>query len=375
MNSIDTSKPVLVTGATGYVAGWIIKRLLEEGVTVHATVRDLRKVAQRAHLDALAAELPGTLRYFQADLLEQGAFRETMQGCQVVFHTASPFTSNVEDPQRDLIDPAVLGTRNVLSEATRVETVTRVVVTSSCAAIYGDSQDLKNAKGPKFSEADWNETSSVDHQPYSYSKLLAERAAWEIAEQQDRFRLVTVNPSLVLGPSLNGRPTSESFNIMKQLLDGTMKSGAPDLRIGVVDVRDVAEQHLRAGFFPNASGRYVCSAHDSGILDIAASVRRNFGTTYPVPTRALPKWLLWLVGPVVNKAFTRQMIAKNVGWPWSADSGKAIRELDMQYRPIDESTRDMVQQMVRAGLVEGSGRSKTEPPLYTPAARPAPPNA
>ena len=375
MNSIDTSKPVLVTGATGYVAGWIIRRLLEEGVRVHATVRDLNKQAGRAHLDELAAELPGTIRYFQANLLDQGAFHEAMQGCQVVFHTASPFTSNFEDPERDLVDPAVLGTKNVLGEATRVASVTRVVVTSSCAAIFGDSQDLLDAKGPRFTEADWNTTSSLDHQPYSYSKVLAERAAWEIAEGQEQFRLVTVNPSLVLGPSLNRRPTSESFSIMKQLLDGTMKAGAPDLRIGVVDVRDVAEQHLRAGFYPNASGRYICSAHDSGVLELAESVRRNFGATFPIPSRTLPKWLLWLAGPIADKRFTRKVISRNIGWPWSADSGKAIQELGMRYRPIDESTRDMVLQMVQAGLIDGTGLTEAQRTLYVPPARPPQPSA
>jgi dihydroflavonol-4-reductase len=245
-------------------------------------------------------------------------------------------------------------TRNVLTEATRVESVTRVVVTSSCAAIYGDSQDLLDAKGPKFTEQDWNTTSTLDHQPYSLSKVLAEREAWKIAEGQSRFRLVTVNPSLVLGPAINDLPTSESFSIIKQLLDGTMKAGAPDLRLGVVDVRDVAEQHLRAAFVPEASGRYICSAHDSGILDIAASIRRSFGTAYPVPSRTLPKWLVWLVGPFVNKAFSRRMISRNVGWRWHADHGKAVRELEMQFRPLDESTRDMVVQMEKSGLIPES---------------------
>lgn len=164
-----TSKaPVLVTGATGYLAGWIIKRLLEEGKTVHAAVRDPGKIAKLSHLNAMAASSPGEVKYFKADLLEAGSYAEAMKGCDVVFHTASPFTSNISDPQRDLVDPAVKGTRNVLETANETKSVKRVVVTSSCASIYGDNQDVANAPGGILTEEVWNTTSRLDHQAYSF---------------------------------------------------------------------------------------------------------------------------------------------------------------------------------------------------------------
>lgn len=351
MTAYDTSEPVLVTGATGYVAGWIVRRLLEEGFTVHAAVRNPSQKGKVTHLDALAATLPGKLRYFASDLLEPGSYAEALRGCRVVFHTASPFIAAVDDPQRDLVDPAQLGTRNVLEQAAATSSVTRVVVTSSCAAIYGDNRDLLHAQGPKFTEEDWNTTSSLAHQPYSYSKVVAEREAWRLAEAQDRYRLVTVNPSLVLGPGISPHGTSESFNIIRQLADGTMRAGVPDLPIGVVDVRDVAEQHLRAGLWPDARGRYIASAHDTSFLGIAQSLRASVGDAYPLPRRAVPKWLLWLIGPFVNRAFTRKMVARNVGYPWRGDSSKAIRELGMSYRPLDETTRDMLAQLVEVGVV------------------------
>lgn len=141
----DAKEPVMVTGATGYVAGWLIKRLLEEGKTVHAAVRDPSRVAKLSHLNAMASSLPGELKYFKTDLLEEGSYGEAMKGCGVVFHTASPFTSKISDPQRDLVDPAVKGTRNVLETANATKSVKRVVLTSSCASIYGDSQDIANA--------------------------------------------------------------------------------------------------------------------------------------------------------------------------------------------------------------------------------------
>jgi nucleoside-diphosphate-sugar epimerase len=347
-----TAHPVLVTGATGFVAGWLVKRLLEEGMTVHAAVRDPSNTSKIAHLTRLADELPGTIRFFAADLLDQGSYKEAMAGCTVVFHTASPFTSKFTDPQRDLVDPAVKGTRNVVDTANETETVTRVVVTSSCAAIYGDNADLAEISGGVLTEANWNTTSSLGHQPYSYSKVEAEKAAWEIAEAQDRWSLVTINPSLVLGPTLSGNSTSESHNLMKQMGDGTLKTGAPPLEIGMVDVRDVAEAHIRAGFAAAAQGRYITSAETVSFLDAGKILRAHFGERWPFPTRELPKWLLWLVGPMINKSLTRNMVARNMGYPWKADNAKSRQELGLDYGPVSKAVTDMFAQMIETGAVK-----------------------
>jgi nucleoside-diphosphate-sugar epimerase len=343
---IDTTAPVMVTGATGYVAGWLVKRLLEEGLTVHAPVRDPKSKKKLKYLDALAEEAPGELRYFEADLLEEGSYAEAMDGCQVVFHTASPFKLDVKDPQKELVDPALLGTRNVLEEVNRTPSVKRVVLTSSCAAIYGDNADLLETPEGKFTEEIWNESSSLEHQPYSYSKTVAEREAWKIAGQQDRWELVTINPSLVLGPGINPFGTSESFNIIRQLGDGTMKSGLPRMGFGVVDVRDVAEAHLRAAFTPEAKGRYITSAHNTDFPAMAETLLAKYGGDYPIPRRVMPKWLVWLVGPLVNDAMSRKFVSRNVGHPFVADNSKSVRELGISYRPLADSMNELFQQMI-----------------------------
>jgi len=209
------------------------KKILEEGLTVHAPVRDPENAEKMQYLNIIAEKAPGTIKFFKADLLDEGSYAEAMAGCQIVFHTASPFKIDVVDPQKELVDPAQLGTRNVLEEVNRTPSVERVVLTSSCAAIYGDNADLKKTPNGIFTEDIWNTSSSLEHQPYSYSKTLAEKEAWKINEKQTRWKLVTVNPTLVIGPGINPYATSESFKLVKQFGDGSTKAGAPRLGFGV----------------------------------------------------------------------------------------------------------------------------------------------
>lgn len=349
MSTVDKSKPVLVTGATGYVAGRLVEKLLSEGHTVHAAVRDPQNKEKTKFLDDLAAQLPGEIKYFKADLLEDGSYDEAMKGCEIVFHTASPFIRNVEDPKRDLVDPAKKGTRNVLESANRTESVKRVVVTSSCAAIYGDSKDLESVPNNTLTEELWNTSSSLEHQPYSYSKVEAEKEAWKIANEQDRWRLVTINPSFVLGPGINPYATSESFEIMKQIGKGDFKMGAPEFNIGCIDVRDLAVAHYRAGTYPDAKGRHIISGHNSGFQEIARIIKEAY-PNYPISTRKIPKWLLWLIAPSVG--MTRKEVSFNVGYPWKADNSKSKRELDMEYRPLKETVLEFFDQLVKAEVIE-----------------------
>jgi dihydroflavonol-4-reductase len=334
----------MVTGATGYVAGWIIKKLLDEGFTVHAAVRHPENKESLKYLDALAAKASGSIIYFKADLLDEGAYDTAMKGCELVFHTASPFTSKIKDPQKDLIDPALKGTKNVLGSVNRTESVKRVVLTSSCAAIIGDAIDCREYPGGIATEAQWNVTSTVGHQPYSFSKTVAEHAAWEMNEAQNRWDLVVINPSFVIGPGINPNATSESFNLVRQLGDGSMKSGVPSFYIGVVDVRDLAEAHFKAAFKPEAKGRHIISAENSDFRTLANFLSKKYGTAYPFPQKTLPKFLVWIIAPAAG--FTRKMIRLNVGYPWMVNNTKSIKELGVKYRPVETSIVDFFQQMI-----------------------------
>lgn len=353
MHTIDKTKPVLVTGANGYVASWLVKALLDHGMTVHAAVRDPKNEKKLAHLVKAAAESKGEIRFFASNLLEPGSYKEAIKGCELVYHTASPFTSNYKDAQKELIDPAVKGTENVLNAANESGTVKRVVVTSSCAAMYSDATDTLNEPAGMLTENSWNKTASLDYQPYSYSKTLAEKKAWEIANNQDEWDLVTINMSLVMGPPLNPlETTSESFTLLKQMGDGTFKSGAPKLGIGVVDVRDVADAHFNAGFNPSAHGRCITSGHATNFFDMAQTLLPKFGAHFPIPKGVAPKFLLMLFGPFINKALTRRFIRNNVNVVWKADNSKIQKELGITFKPLAETMIDGFQSLVDAGVLK-----------------------
>jgi nucleoside-diphosphate-sugar epimerase len=347
MTTIDPDAPVLVTGGTGYIASWIVRYLLEDGRTVRATVRNPDKPSGLEHLHALAAEHPGRLSLHAADLLEEGSFTEAMAGCELVMHTASPFLiGKVRDPERQLVRPALEGTRNVLASVEATPSVKRVVLTSSVVAICGDNIDMLGRE--RFTEDDWNTTSSLDHQPYPYSKTVAEKEAWSLQAAQSephRWDLVTIHPGLVLGPALTTVSKSGSMTTMRHFTDFTMAAGAPALEMGVVDVRDVARAHIAAGYTPDAHGRYIANAETMSMLDIGKALRAKFGYRPSFPLFEAPKAAIKLAAPVAG--LTRKFVELNVGYPLRFDNSRTVKELGITFRPGAESVTELFEQMGR----------------------------
>ena len=350
MHEIEKTKPVLVTGGSGYLASWIIKMLLEEGINVNATVRDLSSAQKVEHLKVLAKASTGQLKLFKSDLMDDGSFNEPMQDCELVIHTASPFfVTGIKNPENELIRPAKEGTKNVLESAKRNSTVKRIVLTSSVAAIHGDNADIELVKGGKFTEKEWNVTSSAEHQPYAYSKTIAEKEAWAIAKEQDQWDLLTINPGWILGPSVSKRTDSMSIRTMIEFGNGKYKSGVPELWNGIVDVRDVASAHIKAGFKPEASGRHIIVSKEAKLLDIANILRKYFGDDYPFPKREAPKFLFWLIAPMFDR--TRNYVSKNVGFRVKFDNSYSKTDLDMSYIPIEQTIKEHFQQILDDGLL------------------------
>jgi dihydroflavonol-4-reductase len=266
---------VAVTGASGYIASHLIAQLLAEGYQVRGTVRSLKKEESFAHLKKLSGAAE-RLELFEAELLAEGAFDQAFQGAEFVFHTASPFSMNVKDPQKDLVDPAVRGTLSALEACVKAGTVRRVVLTSSMAAIT-DEPDSNHT----LSEKDWNSKSTLDRNPYYFSKMLAEKEGWNFIEQKKpNFDLVVINPFLVIGPSV-GPTVSESNQMFLDLLSGTYP-GIMNLAWGFVDVRDVAKAHILA-LQPSAKGRYLCAADTVAMREVVEIMSKSGFDKYKLP--------------------------------------------------------------------------------------------
>ena len=281
---------VLVTGGSGFIGSHCILQLLEKGHEVRTTVRNLaREPEVRAMLKAGGAEPGSRLSFFAADLMKDEGWAEAAQGCDYVLHVASPFPPGVPKHEDELIVPAREGALRAL-RAARDAGVRRVVLTSSFAAIgYGHKPRNK-----PFDETDWTNLDGGDIAPYTKSKTIAERAAWDfIAREGNGLELAVVNPVGVLGPVL-GPDYSTSIQIVKRMMDGAMP-GCPKLGFGLVDVRDVADLHIRAMTDPAAKGeRFLAISGDYvWMRDVAHVLKERMGAAAAkVPARQLPNWLV-----------------------------------------------------------------------------------
>lgn len=346
---ITMDKTVMVTGGTGYLGGWVVKLLLEGGYRVRMTVRDRTQKEKYAPLLSAAAAGPGELVIYEADLLKPGSFDEAAAGTKYLIHVASPFTLKFKDPQKELIEPAVNGTRNVLAAATASKTVQKVIVTSSVAAILGDNADLQAAGRTEVTEASFNETSSPEHQPYSYSKVQAEKTAWDICESQEQWSLIVMNPAFIMGPAVTPLSNSGSLQFMLDMLRGRYRPGAPDLEFGYVDVRDAARAHLLALESEKAEGRFILSERVMSVWQLAELIKAAYPSRFKLPLMRAPKFMLYLVGWAFG--LSCKYVKRNISYPIKLNNSRSIRELGLHYTPMETTIHEMVDQLLKLGLV------------------------
>uniref|UniRef100_A0A0D9V1Q1 NAD-dependent epimerase/dehydratase domain-containing protein n=1 Tax=Leersia perrieri TaxID=77586 RepID=A0A0D9V1Q1_9ORYZ len=321
---MSSGKLVCVTGASGYIASWIVKLLLDRGYTVRATVRDTADPKKTLHLRGLDGA-KDRLHLFEANLLEEGAFDAAVNGCDSVFHTASPFYHNVKDPKAELLDPAVKGTLNVLGSCKKAS-IRRVVITSSMAAV---AYNGKPRTPDVVVDETWfslPELCEKNQQWYVLSKTLAEDAAWNFSKDNG-IEMVTINPAMVIGPLLQPSLNTSAEAILK-LINGS-SSTYPNVSFGWVNVKDVALAHIRAYEVPSANGRYCLVervAHHSELVKIIREMYPNI--------------------PLPDKCADNQPLV-----PIYQVSKEKVTSLGVELSPLEISIKETIESLKERGFV------------------------
>jgi dihydroflavonol-4-reductase len=344
---IQPGERVCVTGATGFIGSHVILTLLERGYRVRGTVRDPKNTAATAHLTERAKQLGAELELCAADLTDRGAFDKAVLDCPYVCHVASSVRLTAPDPQREIVDVAVDGTRNVLDAIIAAGCARRVVITSSISAIVDES------KPPDYvhRESDWNASANLKESPYPLSKRLAEQAAWakvEALPEDRRFALVTINPSMVLGPILTKEHARSSPSVIRDLMTGKFPM-VPKFNFGTVDVRDVALAHVRALEDANAEGRYLLDCRGAWFIEIADVIRKAH-PELEAPKRRMPDLLMYIVA-LFDKRLTWAFLRNNLSIARKLDNSRSRERLGIEYRPLEQTIRETAQSIIDFGAL------------------------
>jgi len=339
---------VLVTGGSGFIGSHCILQLLAAGHQVRTTVRSLKREGDVRAMLQRGGQSGERLSFVVADLEHDAGWNDTVAGCEFVLHVASPFPATVPKHEDELIVPARDGALRVL-RAARDAGVKRVVLTSSFAAVgYGQPAQQK-----PFDETNWANPDGGGVTAYVKSKTLAERAAWDfIADDGRDLELSVVNPVGVFGPVL-GPDYSTSILVVQRMMDGAIP-GCPRLRFGAVDVRDVADLHLRAMTQAAAKGeRFLAVAGDFvSVLDVAKVLRARMGAAARrVPTRELPNWLVHIAA--IFDPAVRQILPE-LGTRKNATNAKAKRLLGWTPRSNEDCIVATAESLLRLGLLKDS---------------------
>ncbi|XP_041462142.1 phenylacetaldehyde reductase-like [Lytechinus variegatus] len=285
---------VLVTGASGYIATHIVKQLQEAGYKVRGTVRSLTNPKKVGPLKELCQNPAHELELVEADLTNDECWKDAVQGCSHVIHTASPFPDKSPKDESVIIKPAVEGTTRVLQACVDVGGVKRVVLTSSILAI----SDLTETNEEPITEESWRNMNSPMEDAYGKSKALAEKAAWDFVEKlpaESKFEFTVINPAMVLGPVICGVPGT-SVEVIRRILERDPPA-IPKLNFSVCDVRDVAKAHVIAMTHPEAPGhRHIVAPHSLWFREMVDILKEEFTNKgYKPPSLMAPPVLLKVV--------------------------------------------------------------------------------
>jgi dihydroflavonol-4-reductase len=331
----ESGGTVLVSGGTGFLGGWCVVSLLERGYDVRCTVRDLtRERAVRDAVTAAGVDAGSRLTVLAADLTSDDGWGEAVAGCRYVLHAASPFPPVQPKDPDELIVPARDGALRVLRAALDAG-VERVAMTSSIAAIRSDRES--SAAAP-YTESDWTDGADTSHTPYVRSKTIAEQAAWDCVRAAGaEDRLTTINPGAIIGPALND-DHSYSLQSIERLLGGM--PAVPQLGFSFVDVRDVADLHIRALTDAAAGGeRFIAVDQFLWMAEVAAILRERLdgAAAKKVPTRIAPNLLIRAMA--LFDGGVRSVVGDLGKESWFS-SEKARTTLGWTPRPVEDSIEE-----------------------------------
>jgi len=337
------SGTVLVTGASGYIGSHVVANLLSKGMKVRATVRDSSDPERVGHLESLPVSDGGDLEIVEMDLLDSESVQRAVADCQSVIHTAAVVVLKSERAQEEIIDPSVVGTRNILDAIDASSTVRSLVHTSSTAAIRPSSWE----DGQTLTTDTWADDATIEENPYGLAKYSAEKLVrdWH-SSTKSPVRMVTINPCVVLGPPLSKRHLRGSPSFLMMLLRREIPFVIP-MHISIVDVRDVAEAHVRALTMGEDAGRYLVVSGQMWWKEIARAIKIE-NPTLRVPTRQIPYSLSLIVSmfhPRVSLSWARMHLGKRLFW----DSSPAQRDLGMSWRKPRDSVLDTIPPILENG--------------------------
>lgn len=334
---------VVVTGASGYIGSHIVSNLLSKGRNVRATVRNLSDPERVKHLREMVIADGGSLEIVEMDLLQRDSVHRAISGCKYVIHTAAAVVLKSNMAQEKIIDPSVVGTKNVLEAIDSADTVKCLVHTSSTAAI----RPSKWEDGQTLTTETWADDATIKENPYGLAKYSAERLVREWhATKEGSVRMVTINPCVVLGPPLSKRHLNGSPSFLMMLLRREIPFVIP-MHISIVDVRDVAEAHVRALTKGEDGGRYLVVSGQMWWKDIAKAIKSE-NPSLRIPTRQIPYSLSLIVSifhPKVSLSWARMHLGKRLFW----DASPAQRDLGMSWKEARVSVIDTVSPILENG--------------------------
>lgn len=338
------SSPILVTGASGFLAIHTIVQLLQQGYKVRGTIRSLSKEAEVRKTISKYVHANDRLEILPADLEQDSGWDEAMRDVEYVLHVASPFPLFEPKHEDELIIPAVQGTLRVLRAANKAK-VKRVVQVSSNAAISSGHE----GENKTFTEEDWTNLDKVG--AYPKSKTLAERAAWDFinsAENTNQMELATINPPYILGPVPN-KNFRTSVELVRTYMMGQVP-GVGRIKMGIVDVRDVAAAIILAMQTPEAAGnRFLCSGGTLWIKEIAQILHKEYAKRgYKIPTIQFPSLLIHFIALFDKKI---SLVTSSLDWDYELSSEKAKRILKWQPRSNEEAILSMAESLIEHGFV------------------------